>query len=95
MIGPSADLTDPWNSDLSEVLFVCLGLSADLTDPWNSDFSEVLFVCHKDLISPVDLTDPWDSDLSEIGFPSLETFPSGCITSVRLHLLAIDHNLLK
>ena len=51
MIGLSADLTDPWNSGLSEVLFVCLGLSADLTDPWNSDFSEILFVCHNDLFA--------------------------------------------
>ena len=51
MIGLSADLTDPWNSDLSEVLFVCLGPSADLTDPWNSDFSEILFVCHNDLFA--------------------------------------------
>ena len=48
-MGPSMDLTDPWNSDLSEVLFVRLGPSADLTDPWNSDFSEGVFVCHKDL----------------------------------------------
>ena len=47
-MGPSMDLTDPLNSDLSEVLFVRLGPSADLTDPWNSDFSEGLFVCHKD-----------------------------------------------
>ena len=51
MIGLSADLTDPWNSGRSEVLFVCLGLSADLTDPWNSGRSEVLFVCHNDLFA--------------------------------------------